>query len=228
MVSLANDPRAQGGNDGLNAFVWHKYRFVSAHGWISRPHKTPCIKTVDEKPLLPRARSEKVEQALRHTAGRNSSWAKCIHGIEYGVPVSQAFRNADGHPLAMPHISAHTAQAGALPKQWLHWAKLHGLRPESRLRKFRQIGLVGLGFRFRVNCHDKFQISCPLAEFDRWANSTAGEVEIPRTQDEFTKALARLIDGVKVKIHSRDLYFQQHTARPGMRDRSRNGSRQSV
>jgi hypothetical protein len=36
-------------------------------------------------------------------------------------------------------------------------------------------------------------MSDPIEEFDRWANSTAGFIDLPSTRDEFRKAVETLL-----------------------------------
>jgi len=81
-----------------------------------------------------------------------------------------------------------------LPKQWLHWAMLAGLKPASHLRgRWRGFYMKGRNRHWRVNCFGFFEASCPLEHFDRWANSRGAEVrQLPRTRDEFLEAVARL------------------------------------
>jgi len=80
-----------------------------------------------------------------------------------------------------------------LPKQWLHWCKLAGLKPE---RKHSPMYLYGLGRHWRVNIHEQFQMGEPYETFDRWANSVEGTYQgIPQTQSEFMQAMTTMIQG---------------------------------
>lgn len=80
-----------------------------------------------------------------------------------------------------------------LPKQWLHWAQTAGLRPEFRRSKWRGFYMRGRGRNWRVNVHGEFECSCPLAYFDRWANSFGASLDsIPKTRAQFLAAVHRL------------------------------------
>jgi hypothetical protein len=39
----------------------------------------------------------------------------------------------------------------------------------------------------------RFQVSCPLEHFDRWANSSGESIPLPQTKEEFDKAIQQLI-----------------------------------
>ncbi len=80
-----------------------------------------------------------------------------------------------------------------LPKQWRHWCRLNKIRPETPRRKYSYFYLIGHGRRWRVSDRGKFQISGPLHEFDRWAKSTIGEIELPSTMDAFNVAVQFLL-----------------------------------
>lgn len=87
-----------------------------------------------------------------------------------------------------------------LPKQWLHWAQTMGLRPMGRgvKGKWRGYYMIGRGRCWRVNMYGCFQVSCPISEFDRWANSVATEVDqTPRTKAEFQAAVRKLLAEVR-------------------------------
>jgi len=87
-----------------------------------------------------------------------------------------------------------------VPKQWLHWGEKSGLKPEiRRWGELSMYHLIGRGRRWRVNCHQKFQISCPIAEFDRWANSLEYETEIPKSESEFREAVHHMLQIVREK-----------------------------
>jgi hypothetical protein len=80
-----------------------------------------------------------------------------------------------------------------LPKQWLFWAKKAGLRPERKRGQGNQYYLVGRGRRWRVNCYNEFECSCPTEHFDRWANSCGAQMDTPpKTEAEFLAAVAML------------------------------------
>ena len=80
-----------------------------------------------------------------------------------------------------------------LPKQWLHWAQKAGLRPERRRGRGNKLYLVGRARRWRVNCNNEFECSCPLEHFDRWANSRGAKMDAPpKTEAAFIAAVAIL------------------------------------
>lgn len=80
-----------------------------------------------------------------------------------------------------------------LPKQWLHWCRINKLRPEVPRRSYSRFYLIGHGRRWRVSDRGTLQISEPLADFDRWANSTRGELPMPNTRDAFRSAVEFLL-----------------------------------
>lgn len=95
-----------------------------------------------------------------------------------------------------------------LPKQWNHWARKAGLRPQitrgksKRDRYLRTHHLIGHGRLWRVNDKGHFQSSCKVAEFDRWANSVDAEIDyIPRTYFEFRIAVQLLQHGISRYKH---------------------------
>jgi hypothetical protein len=80
-----------------------------------------------------------------------------------------------------------------LPKQWLHWAKKTGLKPERYRSRFAGFYMIGRGRRWRVNMHGAFECSCLLADFDRWANSRGAEqFELPSSEMAFSLAVENL------------------------------------
>lgn len=82
-----------------------------------------------------------------------------------------------------------------LPKQWKHWVSKAGLRRESTYRShWSHFTLRGRDHVFRVNMYGHFQISCPIADFDRWANSAGPSVgTVPKTEAEFLATVKFLI-----------------------------------
>lgn len=83
-----------------------------------------------------------------------------------------------------------------LPKQWRHWCKLAGLRPEGGHGQgnWRWVYLIGRGRRWRLNCYNQFQMSVPLKEFDRWANSVAAfYARCPQTEREFLTVVNTMV-----------------------------------
>ena len=54
--------------------------------------------------------------------------------------------------------------------------------------------LIGRGRRWRVNCHGQFECSCPLEEFDRWANSRGSYREtVPSNQMDFLSTVLSMV-----------------------------------
>jgi len=45
-----------------------------------------------------------------------------------------------------------------------------------------------------------FQMSDPTEDFDRWANSMAAVIDLPRTRDEFREAVEKLLEQAQLKI----------------------------
>lgn len=87
-----------------------------------------------------------------------------------------------------------------LPKQWKHWCRLAGLRPEGRGRYIRTtsawMALNGQGRKWRIALRDAaqpgdciFQAGDNYADFDRWALSEQRDFEIPRSWAEFDAAV---------------------------------------
>lgn len=87
-----------------------------------------------------------------------------------------------------------------LPKQWRHWCRQAGLRPESTGRWRRSTlawqSLDGCGRKWRIALRDArnqddcvFQAGDTYQEFDRWALSERRDFEIPRTWAEFKAAV---------------------------------------
>jgi len=81
-----------------------------------------------------------------------------------------------------------------LPKQWNHWVRdSHLLDNCMSIRKCRGYYLRGRGHYWRV-AGNTFQISEPVADFDRWANSLVGCVDLPQTKAEFRAAVDTLLE----------------------------------
>lgn len=84
-----------------------------------------------------------------------------------------------------------------MPKQWKHWCKMAGLRPNyapSARTHWGHYNLTGRGRVWRVNCIPEFECSCPTEHFDRWANSRGAQYPgIPTTEKEFRDIVKRLI-----------------------------------
>lgn len=81
-----------------------------------------------------------------------------------------------------------------LPKQWRHWAKKAGLKPERVRGAGNLFYMIGRGRRWRVNCSGQFQCSCWIDEFDRWANSLGAQIDgIPQTEKQFLATVELLI-----------------------------------
>lgn len=86
-----------------------------------------------------------------------------------------------------------------LPRQWLYWCAKAGLKPSLRSinRKRAGFNLKGHGRRWRVNINGVLQVSCKIAEFDRWANSVEAELpHIPQTEAAFLSAIDQLLKRV--------------------------------
>ena len=81
-----------------------------------------------------------------------------------------------------------------LPKQWLHWARMCGIKPESRRSKWAGWYMKGRDRYWRVCANLMFEVSCDLEHFDRWANSGGGELEMPKTKAEFKNTVNKLIE----------------------------------
>lgn len=94
-----------------------------------------------------------------------------------------------------------------LPKQWKHWCRRAGLRPESSGQWARSMSawmsLNGQGRKWRIALRDVsnqddciFQAGDTYDEFDRWALSERRDFEIPQTWAEF-KAAVDSVHGMK-------------------------------
>jgi hypothetical protein len=83
-----------------------------------------------------------------------------------------------------------------LPKQWKHWCKKAGLRPESTGRwargRWSYMSLRGRGRRWGITCYNDLRVSEGNATFDRWANSEVALVPVPTTEATFMVAVKEL------------------------------------
>jgi hypothetical protein len=86
-----------------------------------------------------------------------------------------------------------------LPKQWRHWCRKAGLKPEGHKGECRFVrpswgwfSLIGLGRRWRVNCYNQFSVSLSNKHFDRWARSHVMDVPMPKTEAEFMAAIENM------------------------------------
>lgn len=88
-----------------------------------------------------------------------------------------------------------------LPKQWRHWAMMAGLRLDGyRSNRDSRGGfyLRGKNRNWRVTCHGDFECSCPLPEFDRWANSHGAFAKtFPQNKNEFIATVKQLREETK-------------------------------
>jgi hypothetical protein len=81
-----------------------------------------------------------------------------------------------------------------LPKQWNHWVRdSHLIDTSGGLRKYKGYWLRGKGRYWRV-VRDTLQISEPIEDFDRWANSLVGSVPLPQTKADFRVAVNTLLE----------------------------------
>lgn len=91
-----------------------------------------------------------------------------------------------------------------LPKDFKRWLKSTGLQPEgrSKSKSWRRLFstyppyFIGNDRVWRFGLTDNrywFQVSCPLKHFDRWANSAGETIQLPKTKQEFDKAIQSLL-----------------------------------
>ena len=82
-----------------------------------------------------------------------------------------------------------------LPKQWLYWAMKAGLKPTGGGRGLRTgFYLQGRNRNWRVNSYGDFEVSCPLEDFDRWANSHGAFADsFPTNEKEFLATVKTLL-----------------------------------
>lgn len=74
-------------------------------------------------------------------------------------------------------------------KRWLYKARLRpcGWRPTTAVRRG-FAAYEGHGRVWRI-VNGYLDMSCPVAEFDRWANSLESRIPLPRTEQEFLAAV---------------------------------------
>jgi hypothetical protein len=77
-----------------------------------------------------------------------------------------------------------------LPKQIKRWCYKARLRPEAGSRWARQniMCFKGHGRRWRI-VGNYLYMSCPEAEFDRWANSTEFRFPLPTCEKDFVNTV---------------------------------------
>lgn len=91
-----------------------------------------------------------------------------------------------------------------LPKDLKRWLKSNGLQPTGnrKSRSWREVFsthppyFIGKDRVWRFGLTDNaywFQVSCPLEHFDRWANSAGETIPLPKTKQEFNKAIQSLL-----------------------------------
>jgi hypothetical protein len=87
--------------------------------------------------------------------------------------------------LMRPYNPRHYRAEG-LPPGWQRMCKAVGLRPDASHQRDAKVwlNLTCAGRRWRVNASRNLDVSCPYADFDRWANSTAKSFPIPRNKTE--------------------------------------------
>ena len=94
-----------------------------------------------------------------------------------------------------------------LPKQWKHWCAdmklgVHGKQYSKSIHHW--FYLKGRGRYWRVNCYGMFQCGDTYEDFDRWARCDIEEVEMPKTREEFRKAVRQLLDQQTVSALERE------------------------
>lgn len=72
-----------------------------------------------------------------------------------------------------------------IPKQVFHWAGKAGLKLTSKYKRKKFYSWKGKGRNWRINIHNRFQVSEPYDKFDRWANSVEETWGIPQSECEF-------------------------------------------
>jgi hypothetical protein len=77
-----------------------------------------------------------------------------------------------------------------LPKQIKRWIYKARLRPDSGSRWARQniMCFKGHGRRWRI-VGTYLDMSCPIAEFDRWANSLEQRMVLPTCEEDFVNTV---------------------------------------
>lgn len=83
-----------------------------------------------------------------------------------------------------------------LPKQWERWTKKAGLKnsySSSLQRKYDVLYFTGYGRNWRLNALDYLDISCPIEDFDRWANSRENSIKMEaKTEKEFVDMVLKM------------------------------------
>lgn len=70
------------------------------------------------------------------------------------------------------------------PPGWVQMCKAVGLRPDGPRGAAAYLYGKGRGRKWRINASGTFDMSCPYADFARWANSTARTFPLPKTKTE--------------------------------------------
>jgi len=96
-----------------------------------------------------------------------------------------------------------------LHRDFKRWLNSTGLKPEGRKKSksWRRLFstcppyFIGNDRRWRFlvpeNGQLRFQVSCPLEHFDRWANSSGESIPLPETKEEFDKVIQQLLASSK-------------------------------
>jgi hypothetical protein len=86
------------------------------------------------------------------------------------------------------------ADAPYPPKQFKHWCRKSGLRPQFSGRpKYNLFYLNGHGHHWRINCYNNLQIGDPFDTFDRWALCKIDEAPMPQSLSEFQETVQKLL-----------------------------------
>lgn len=85
------------------------------------------------------------------------------------------------------------------PKQWKRWLEKAGITLQSRESWNRGYG-IGYGRRFMVSRFGTLDVSCPIEDFDRWANSRVASVDMTsiKYESEFIKLVEDLLEEAKI------------------------------
>lgn len=77
-------------------------------------------------------------------------------------------------------------------KRWIYKARLRpcGWRPTTAVRRG-YASYEGRGRLWRI-VNGYLDISCPIAEFDRWANSTEQRMILPNCEEDFINTVKRM------------------------------------
>lgn len=92
------------------------------------------------------------------------------------------------------HIISNYPPDPVLPKQLGHWARSCGLRPsfKNKQRNLRDGYWTDGKYFYRINNVPSLQISHPVEDFDRWANSTFTELPMPKSKKDFIASISVL------------------------------------